>query len=180
MPKLSELKESLQNKLLESYQEEYKELTGNWTSLESKATTVITVSGIFIGAVFAYIRESKSDTPNYEKGFLVFSISCLVVSVAMAVFALNVRKIKKSPFGKNTEELSEGYEEISKKEDFERFSQGFANDQLKSWREVRNNIATENEKKAGFIWKANIFLMIAILSVAVLSIFKLSFLINLK
>jgi hypothetical protein len=162
--------------LPESYQEEFKELTANWTTLEGKAQNIVTIAGIFVAGVFAYIRETKVENQNFEKVFLIFSIFCLIGSIVWAMRALKVRKVAKSPFGKNTDNLAEGITKISNEEGFLRFKQGLFGDLKDSWCKTRESVITANENKAENVRIANKFLVSAIISVALVSIFKLLFL----
>lgn len=180
MSDLPELIESVRDSVLASYQEEFKELTANWTALEGKAQSIITIAGLFVAGVLAYVRESKAENQNFEKLFLIFSIFCLIGSILWAMRALKIRDVVKSPFGKNTDELATGLSAISSQEDYLRFKLGFFGDLKDSWIETRESIAKENERKAGYIQTANYFLISAIIAVALISVFKLLFVINYK
>lgn len=111
--------------------------------------------------------------------FLIFSTSFLIAAVVTAIKALNIRSVKKSPYGKNTAFLASGYDKIKSLSEFEEWSGNFIFDQIDSWKKTRNSIATENEIKARFVKKANNYLKMAILTIALLSILKLIDLIRL-
>jgi hypothetical protein len=52
-----EPREVLLRDALDAYQKEYRELIDKWRNLEGKAQGVVTVSGIFLAGMFAFIRN---------------------------------------------------------------------------------------------------------------------------
>lgn len=174
--KLKEVKESFEKTLYDSYALEYKGLHEIWRSLDSKAQGTVAVAGIFIGGVFNYIRDIKATnplTPQYEKNFLAFSVLCLVICVLLSVWALRVREVKEPPIGKDLDQKIKDLLQNEAESDFDDHLKLFPVNRFQEWSVAHDDINKLNKSKATCLWWAHVSLMIAILTVALLSILKL-------
>lgn len=168
-----EIRESLQKAVLESYRDEYKELSEAWRNLESKAQGSVAIAGIFIGGAFAYIREIGSEAGRLEKVFLGASIICLIISVTFAVLALTVRKVAAPPIGEYVDGLVQDLLRLENDDDLVHRLPRFTGDQIDSWREVTTDAKQRTRSKANCLSGSHVFLVLAILAIALLSISKL-------
>jgi hypothetical protein len=170
---LPELRESLESSVLDSYQEENKELSETWRSLETKAQGAVAISGIFIAGAFAYIREVNLQAHRVDKIFLGTCILSLVVSVVLSIFALRVRKVAAAPIGEYLDDLVQDLLQLENDGELEERLPDFVRDQIGLWRRVVKAASATNKSKASYLLAAYVFLVLAILMVALLSILKL-------
>jgi hypothetical protein len=170
---LPKLRETLESSVLDSYREENKELSETWRSLETKAQGAVAISGIFIAGAFAYIREVNLQGHRVEKIFLGTSILSLVVSVVLSIFALRARKVAAAPIGEYLDELVQDLLQLENDGELEERLPDFVKDQIRLWRIVVKAASATNKSKARYLLAAYVFLVLAILMVALLSILKL-------
>ena len=78
--------------ILDSLRAEYRELSETWRHIESKAQGAVTILGIFLAGVFAFIRLLPEDATPVEKWFLVAALALLAFSIVCAVLALRIRR----------------------------------------------------------------------------------------
>lgn len=175
-----ELRKSLQTAVLDSYSEKYKELSEIWRNLETKAQGTITIAGIFIAGALAYIREISPQTYLYEKLFLGISIVCLIICVIYSILALYIRDVSGSPIGKILDDLAQKFFKVKNDKDFQAYIEKFPVNQCAAWRKTEESVCKEIKLKADHLLKAHIFLVLAVLIIALLSILKLFFIVEVK
>ena len=173
MPDPTELRESLQKAVLESYRDEYKELSETWRNLESKAQGAVTIAGIFIAGAFAYIREVGPQAHRSDRVFLGASILSLMISVLLSIWALRVRTVAAPPIGEYVDNLVRDLLQVDNDAKLKERVMGFVTDQTDSWRRATRGAKESNKSKANYLLASHVFLVIAILTVALLSISKL-------
>lgn len=149
--------------VLESYQAEYRELADNWRTLDTKAQGVTGISGLFLAAAFAFVRDGAGQLWCLEKVALVLAIVALVGAVAVAVFALRVRVVSLPPIGEQFAELVNDVLKADGAELAERLP-ALVNDQSEEWRKTNIEIASHNSQKAGLLrWAVSLLLAAAVL-----------------
>lgn len=84
---------------LETYRDEYRDLSDTWARLDTKAQGLGAIAGIFLAAVFAWARETPAGFGTLERFLLVGGIALLVATVIAAVLALQVRTVDAPPLG---------------------------------------------------------------------------------
>lgn len=163
-----EIKEALRKAVLEAYSNEYKELSDTWRGLETKAQGSIAIAGIFIAGAFAYIRDITPNAYRHEKLFLLIAIICLVISVVLSILVLKIRTIAAPPMGEYIDRVVQDILRLNKVDELPERLVRFDNDQIAAWRIVKNEAQLSNMLKARYLWRAQIFLMSAIVTVAIL------------
>ena len=157
---------------LSAYTEEYRELNDTWKYLDNKAQGNIAVSGIFLAGVFAFVRALSATSALYEKEFLTGAVITLLLSVACAILVLRIRKFRGAPLGDTLNRLIQdllGSKETGSTERFDNFLQ----DQVKMWSRVNKQLHSVNQSKATYLFWSQVFLLVAIGIVAVLTIFSI-------
>ena len=154
---------------LNSYKEDHRELSEIWRNLDSKSQGVITVNGIFLAGMFAFIRGLSQSATCNEKWLLTISAALLILSVVLALVALWVRSVPGAPLGESLQTLvddilaAEDVPEPEKLNDFMR-------DHARMWKSTNIEIQKTNELKALFLmWSQGILM----LSISVIVIFML-------
>ena len=165
-----EAKSALRKTILDAYQNEYKDLSDTWRSLDTKAQGGITVAGIFLAAVFAYIE--KVTLTSFDRVFLVFAIALLVFTVFLAVKSLMIREVPSPPLGLCYDHYGTGL--LSVKDDLEFVERNdlFFYDVLMEWRRYVQRALVDYRHKASYLYPAQMLLLFAAGIVAVLTIGK--------
>jgi hypothetical protein len=170
--KLSEAKESLCQTALDAYRDDYDKLTETWRSLENKAQGNVAIAGIFLAGAFAFIREIGKGSHLYEKLILSFTITSLVIGVILSVLTLRIRLVAFPPVGENVHRLVRDLLRINDAAELLSRMPLFFNDRIAEWRIVNKAVSDANRSKARHLWRAQLFLLAAILMIAVLLISK--------
>jgi hypothetical protein len=166
-----EYKNELLRDAIEGYQKEYQELFEVWKNLEGKAQGIITVSGIFLAAMFAFIRNLSGPVKYYEQCLLTISVILLVLSVVSALCAQRLRDVYQAPYGKQLGKVVEdllNLNEISS----DIFSR-YLVEQNNSWKEVNSNTRYANKKKANSLLVSQLLLVLSILCFVVYTSIKI-------
>lgn len=143
---------------LRSFAEQYKDLMDTWKSLDLKAQGNVTIAGIFLAAAFTWTRNSQPAFSMLHKYLLISAIVLLFVSVAIAIFALFVKKVKQPPFGTNVYEMIRDLESIKINGDH---IKKFKNDEIKLWETTIKSITDKIAKKGYCILFAQLMLLAA-------------------
>jgi hypothetical protein len=168
-----EIRNSLREKVVGSFFDEYKELAATGRDLDGKAQGTVTIAGIFIAASFAYLRDLGATTLNVEKVFLTITIVCLIVTVVLSILALRVRKVTFLPLGEFTATfLRDLYIVDDEAEIIERNSR-FLDDQVLAWIKVKTDGLTSNKAKGDYLWSAQVFLVLAVLAASILVVIRI-------
>lgn len=171
MATIASAKESLGKLVLESFFDEYREYTENWRSLETKAQGNIAIAGIFVAGVFAFLTKSGSTPDVYERFFLLIAIFLLIFSVIFAMLVLRTRIVPIPPLGSFMDYSARHLLLLAESEFPERFRR-FNSDHTNTWREVISKTTKSLRSKAFYLWIAQVLLMSAIISVAILAVIK--------
>lgn len=166
------IREFLRKALLDSYKDEYKELAEVWRGIETKAQGNIAITGIFIAGVFIFLREINSQTFWAEKLILGLAVVLFIISVYLAIFALQVRQTRFPPMGGFADNMFIDLLRFGDVELCERLPR-FINDQANAWSQVKEDIIASNEVKAAYLWWAQQFLLFAVAAIATLICFRI-------
>lgn len=169
-PDVPEAKRALRKTILDAYHNEYKDLSDTWRSMETKAQGGITVAGIFLAAVFAYIE--KVTLTRFDRMLLIFAIALLVFTVFLAVRSLMVREVPSPPMGLCYDHY--GTRLLSVKDDLEFIERAdlFFYDVVIEWRQYVQRALVDYRYKASYLYPAQVLLLIAAGIVALLTIGK--------
>lgn len=84
---------------LKAFQDEYKDRTDSWRSIEGKAQSVLTTGGAFLGGVFALVQRLDRALPALDVALVVVAVLTLSAAVVHALLALRLRKVADPPSG---------------------------------------------------------------------------------
>jgi hypothetical protein len=171
MSDTQELRNKLRERLLDDFRQEYADAVETWRALETKAQVSITVGGVFLAATFAFARDlDKLDSA--QKLLLSSAIVLLVVTVLCGLAVFHVVEIQAPPLGTFAQV---GVFDILKKPDGELqgYLERFSQDQATTWRSAIEGVAAANNRKADWVWRAQLSLVIAITATAAFTIYRL-------
>lgn len=172
-PVASDTKELLRQTVLEAYREEYKDIADTWRNLEGKAQGAIAIAGIFIAAALTYIRELSAQTGVTDKLLLSIAVVSLVASVVCSILALKIREVAAPPMGEYVDGLVAHLLPIEDQAELKERVTRFFHDQATAWRDMKREADEINQLKAKYLWRGQLFLLSAILTVALLTVLRI-------
>jgi hypothetical protein len=161
----------LREKALAASYDEYKELTAAWRNLDTKAQGNITIAGIFIAGAFAYLTKISQPPALYEKVFFVFAMIFLVISVVLSIKVLEIRNVPPHYLGFMRQIASHLQEQAD--EELKNSLPVFYNYHSSLWASANEKMIKLNKEKGEYLWAAQVFLVIAILTAVMLTILKI-------
>lgn len=164
-------KEKLLRDALDSYKEEYSELSETWRNLDGKAQGVIAVSGIFLAGMLAFVRALLQSASCTEKWLLTVSAVFLVLNIIFALLVLWVRTVPKAPLGESLETLINDLLNMEDGTEPERLH-NFSRDHARMWKTTNLEVQKVNEKKARHLVCAQGMLILAIGCVVFFTLIK--------
>lgn len=171
MSQTNDPKEQLLRDALDSYKEEYSELSEIWRNLDGKAQGAIAVSGIFLAGMLAFVRALLQSASSAEKWLLTVSAIFLVLSIIFALIVLWVRTVPKAPLGESLEILINDLLSMEDGTEPERLH-NFSRDHARMWKITNIEIQKVNEKKAFYLVWAQGMLIMAIGTVVLFTLIK--------
>ncbi len=170
MPDQQSARDQLLAGALQSYRDEYKELSDTWRHVEGKAQGTITVSGIFLAAAFAFVRDlTGAGTGLLEKSILAVAVGMLTATVILAVLSLRVREVVAPPLGESLDEMITDLSGVTDAAEIAERLPRFVGDQLQMWKNANEAVDQVTKGKAGLVAWAQRLLLLAIALVAVLT-----------
>jgi hypothetical protein len=155
---------------LETYREEYRDLSETWRNLDTKAQGLGAIAGIFLAALFTWARDMPATLGVGLRFLAVASIILLVVSIIAVVFALQVRRVAAPPFGEETADMVRDIVNKQRLEELADRLVGFCNDQITVWSDTNKDMSGKSKSKAAWIVFAQGALLLAAVLVAILAI----------
>ncbi len=129
------------------------------------------IAGIFLAAVFAFVRAITSLPQSvWTQIILVAVIVLLVISVLLAVIALRVREVAAAPLGEELEKLTADLLKVEDEQERVARTSNLLWDQIRLWRRVNEQVHKENSNKAALVLKAQLFLLLSVCAVAILTV----------
>ena len=168
-----DVKKLLCDCLLESYREEYDDLIEIWKSIEAKAQATAAMDGIFLAAVFALVKDLKQPITHAFILTLAVATVFLIASVIAALIALVVRKTPALPVGARLDPMVQDLLRLDN-QDIQCRLANFTCDRIAQWRKGNEGVQNVTEKKAKFVWSAQLFTVLAVIVVALFTIVRLS------
>jgi hypothetical protein len=166
-----EKRAELRGKALEASYDEYKELTGTWRTLDTKAQGNITVAGIFVAAAVAYL--TKFERPGLgEKFFLLFAVVFLVICIILSVIALLIRDVPPHYLGGFMREMVKDLEGATA-EELKVYLPAFYNLHANLWGSTSQKLSDANNVKGECLLLSQGSLLLAIFSAAALVVLKI-------
>ncbi len=155
---------------LEGYREEYRDLSDTWRNLDGKAQGSGAIAGIFLAAVFAWVRPLAAGVGIPERLLLSASIVLLVASVVAAVLALQVRSVSAPPLGEETGDMIRDLLRPENAGELPARIPRLFQDQIRAWRDTNRDMADNNLGKAARVRASQLALLAAASVVAILSV----------
>lgn len=156
------MRRTLRQTVLDSYREEYKELSDVWKSLETKAQGTVTIAGIFIAAAFTFAKDLASTRLDYPgKLFLAGAIIFLIPTIILSVLVLRRRTIKWIPAGTDVEQWADDIENVPNEELPDR-ARRFIDEHSGVWKETVASTKKATAEKEALLYAAQILLLFAI------------------
>jgi hypothetical protein len=121
---------------LESFREEFRDLSDTWRNLDTKAQGVGAIAGVFLAALFSWIREPFSNFSQFDKLAILVSILLLITAVVAGLLTLLIRKVAAPPLGEETAKMLKDIIGKYKDEEASARIAAFYNDQVGIWKEA--------------------------------------------
>jgi ABC-type polysaccharide/polyol phosphate export permease len=80
-----------------SAEAEYKDLSETWKLLDTKSQATTAIAGIFLAAVFNFVRPPATQWTHCVRLLLGLIVVALVVSILLALLAMRVRSVPSLP-----------------------------------------------------------------------------------
>lgn len=164
-------RDELREKALAASSDDYKELTGTWRYLDTKAQVNIAIAGVFIAAAFTYLTR-LTPAGLAEVLLLFLTVLSLVVCVFISVLALRVQDAPSPVLGDFLRRQVADLEGKSD-EEFRASLPSFYKERADLWNRPTEQLSATLRRQGSLLWGAQVFLVVAILSAAILVIFKL-------
>jgi uncharacterized membrane protein (UPF0136 family) len=171
MSDAAELRERLCDDLLRDFRQEYADATDTWRILEAKGQVFVTVGGVFLAAAFAFARDLNA-LGFGDKLLLATSLALLVAVVLLALIVFRVAPVKKPPLGLFTDQSVSDLLARSD-QDLPAYVQRFAKDRATEWREAIQDIDSVNERKAAWVWRSQVCLVIAVVVTGLFTLLRI-------
>jgi hypothetical protein len=155
---------------LDAYREEYRDLSETWRSLDAKAQGTGAIAGIFLAAIFAWVRELPTWFGSTERRLVVAGIASLILSIIATVLALLIQRVAAPPLGDATGEMVRDIVAKQRAEELPDRVVALCNDQIDLWKESNADMTRVSESKALRIGIAQAALMLAAVLVSILAI----------
>jgi hypothetical protein len=154
------VQEELLREALEAYRAEYKELSDDWKTIDTKLQGTITVCGIFIAGIIALIKDFSPHASRDQRMLLISVSIILGLSVLSCIIALFVRAIPYVPEGSDLARLVDDIVEERSVSDEQ--IQNYIRDQIRLWQRPNADIALSNAAKAWLLLAGQTLLVFAI------------------
>jgi uncharacterized protein involved in cysteine biosynthesis len=135
---------------LDSFREEYAELSETWRHLDSKAQGTASMTGIFVGGLFAVLKLNPPSLTVWISILLVTAIGTLSLAAVLSLIASFVRQVPAAPRGDALHELVEDLLDPKNEHELEERTSTLPHDVIRMWREANAAVHTAN------LWKATV------------------------
>jgi hypothetical protein len=151
---------------------EHQELSEQWDALDAKAQGTMTVAGIFVAGILAFINALSSAAAIWEKRLLTTAAILLGACVVAALRAIAVREVTAAPVGKQllnvVNDLLEKGEPLTPSR-----LNNFARDHMRMWEVANADMRRVNTSKAKPLAVAQWLLFAAIVCAVVVTVIKI-------
>lgn len=157
----------------EACRKDYEEKGDIFIALDNKAQATISLAGIFIAAVFAFLRLQDPTALNqfigrFEIVAIASLIALLIAVVVLCLLALRVREVRTAPPPQQFFELTKDVLNLSPEQVSVAHHEDLLKDLIATWTEVLDDGQRANAKKASWVQTAQLLVAIAMISLAVL------------
>jgi len=166
MPECPKPFEEMLPTALESFRDQFRDLSEGWRHLDTKAQGAGAISGVFLAAAFSWAKEIPDSFGPIQRFILVVCVALLIVAVICSVIALQIRTIQAPPFGSTTANMIRGMIRQQHPLEIKTMSVAFYNDQMKIWESCNRAMEVHLGKKSRWIRAAHWLLLSSALLVA--------------
>jgi hypothetical protein len=165
-----EMKEAVLEATIDAYKYQYDKVLANWNATEAKAQATVTIAGLFIGALMAFVHDKPpSRTLGLgEKYAFAFAMAFLLLAVVFSTMALLIRKV---PLPPRADLLWEMWVKLSERihEDMDApaYLRGFHGEHAKILSTVIKGTNAALDEKKLYLWGAQMTLVGAVLTSAI-------------
>lgn len=165
-PRLDLLKSSL-----DGCKDYYRDLSTQWSGLDTKAQGAGTVAGIFLAGIFAFVRDVSVESPCLERLAISLAVAFLVASIVCAIWAVVVREADEV----SSHQFSEAVEELYTLEDgaSDERIRDFYRDQIGVWEEAIIDVKRVVDRKGLLLKVAQGLLLVAVIGAAVVTVLRI-------
>jgi len=164
------MRQMLRQVTLDSYREEYKELSDVWKSLEAKAQVTVTIAGIFIAAAFTFAKDLTTTRLDFYGNLcLGAAMIFLIPTIVLAVFVLWRRTVKSIPGGETVEQWADISGNTSN-ENLPEMTRRFIDQQSIVWKDTVASAKEAIVQKEECLHAAQILLLLAIGAAAIVTL----------
>ena len=152
-----------------SAEAEYKDLSETWKLIDTKAQATTAIAGVFLAAVFNFVRPPGVSLAAPLTFLLGLSVGALVVSVLFALLAMRVRSVPALPASEEAARMVTDLLAMPEAE-LEARHRGLLADTVNVWLPVNRQLQAANATKASWLERAQWCLMGAAILVAIVTI----------
>ena len=152
-----------------SAEAEYKDLSETWKLLDAKAQATTAIAGIFLAAVFNFVRPPASQLPVSLRVLLGLVVVALVASVLLALLAMRIRSVPSLPASEQAAAMVTDLLETAESEVQARH-RGLLADTVNVWIPVNRKVQEANAAKAMWLERSQWSLMAAAVLVALVTV----------
>lgn len=164
------MRQLLRQRALDSYREEYKELSEVWKALETKAQGTVTIAGIFIAAAFTFAKDLAATRLDYYGNlFLGAAIILLIPAIICSVLVLWKRTVQSIPSAEDIEWWADLIRDTPDNALPDRIC-SFLDQQSIVWKETVASSRDAIERKAELLLVAQVLLLLAIGAASVVTL----------
>jgi len=164
------MRQLLRQIALDSYREEYKEISDVWKALEAKAQGTVTIAGIFVAAAFTFAKDlAASRLDFYGNLCLGAAIMLLIPTIICSILVLWKRTVKSIPSGEAIESWADAIAEATDDDLPDRIRR-LLDQQSAVWKETVASAKDAIDKKAQLLHTAQVLLVFAIGAAAIVTL----------
>ena len=133
---------------LDSFREEYSELSETWRQLDGKAQATASMAGIFVGGLFAVLKLNPPALSGAERVLLTLAVAALAGAVVLSLLALFIRQVPAAPRGDTLHALVRDLLGLDDQDERHARVTKLLQDMIRMWSEANEQIHETN------LWKA--------------------------
>jgi hypothetical protein len=172
MADIAEVRE-LRKQAIGACYDEYKERIAAWRNLDTKAQGNVAIAGIFMAGAFAYISKAVCQQPAFLE-LLLFGLTVLLlmVSTVLAILVLQIREMPRPPLGTYVSKIAKDLSAVGRDKEFQIYARKRFDRHTEEWGDANIQLASKNNEKGRYLWRAQLFLLAAISAAALLTLIK--------
>jgi len=159
--------------VLISYEKEYQELINVWNEIDKKSQNIISVCGIFIAAVFAFVKQVSEYSLMLEKVLIIIVLLSIIITIGFCLYVLRIIYIPKPPYGDVINEIVSDLSKVGES-NLKKRTTNYIRDKIFLWKEVNNTISDKLKVKTKHLTIAQVFLVFSIINMFLITVFIIS------